>query len=130
MVGIRRRRFGSDDGVAVMGGASLRCGNMVYRNTYHIIWYNITIWYGNIAILYCTQLAINYCRLAEDFFLLGNRSPAERYTLFFKTRPSDPPKNATAAQPLSACYVENFSSMNSPLTCFSSSRISHNALTA
>jgi hypothetical protein len=23
---------------------------MEYRNTFHIIWYNITIWYGNIAI--------------------------------------------------------------------------------
>ena len=58
MVGIRRRRFGSDDGVAVMGGASRRMWQYGISDTYHIIWYNITIWYGNIAILYGKQLTI------------------------------------------------------------------------
>ena len=52
---------------------------MVYRNTYHIIWYNITIlWYGNIAILYCTQLTINlqYLMSACGGFLSSRKSVA------------------------------------------------------
>jgi len=52
---------------------------MVYRNTYHIIWYNITIlWYGNIAILYCTQLTINlqYLLSACGGFLSSPKSVA------------------------------------------------------
>jgi hypothetical protein len=81
---------------------------MVYRNTYHIIWYNITIWYGNIAILYCTQLSIKlqYCRLAEDFFLLGISVARGALQTFLPKRPLPPQqKNATAAQPLSACNI-------------------------
>jgi hypothetical protein len=97
MVGIRRRRFGSDDGVAVMVGASRRmrqygtsqygtvlqygivilqycmvhnllsikntltilsaCGGFL-SSQYGTVQYNITIWYGNIAILYGTQLTL------------------------------------------------------------------------
>jgi hypothetical protein len=73
MVGIRRRRFGSDDGVAVMGGASRpmrQYGILQYLSHNMVQYYNI--WYGNIAILYCTQLTINLQYCAEDFFLLGN----------------------------------------------------------
>jgi len=50
---------------------------MEYRNTFHI-WYNITIWYGIIAILYGTTYSLlkytynTVGRLAEDFFFLGN----------------------------------------------------------
>ena len=57
-VGIRRRRFGSNDGVAVMGGASRRMRQYGILQYFSHIWYNITIWYGNIAILYGTQLTL------------------------------------------------------------------------
>jgi hypothetical protein len=81
---------------------------MVHRNTVLIIWYSIAILYGNIAILYGTQLTLsidtyNIVGLRRISIFSEIRSPAERYNLFFKTPPSDPPKNATAAQPLSAC---------------------------
>ena len=51
---------------------------MATMTTFHIIFYIITIWYGNIVILlYGTQLTIYIkihlqYQLAEDFFLLGN----------------------------------------------------------
>ena len=51
---------------------------MTTMTIFHIIFYIITIWYGNIVILlYGTQLTIYIKKhlqyqLAEDFFLLGN----------------------------------------------------------
>ena len=81
---------------------------MVYRNTYHIIWYNITIvWYCNIAILYCTQLTINlqYLLSACGGFLSSRKSVARgALQTFLPKRPLPPQqKNAPAAQTLSAC---------------------------
>jgi hypothetical protein len=70
------------------------CGNMVYRNTYHIIWYNITIlWYGNISILYCTQLTINlqYLLSACGGFLSSRKSVARGALQFFCPNAPSPP---------------------------------------
>jgi hypothetical protein len=57
MVGIRWRRFGSDDGVAVMGGTSQRMrqyGISQYLSHNMVQYYNIMVWqYCNI-VLYTT----------------------------------------------------------------------------
>jgi hypothetical protein len=83
---------------------------MVYRNTFHIIWYNITIlWYGNIEILYCKTNSLlkytyNTVGLRRISFFSEIRSPRSVRTFFAQTPPSPPQqKNAPAAQPLSAC---------------------------
>jgi hypothetical protein len=118
MVGISRWRFGSDDGVAVMVGASRRMrqyGTSQYCS-HNMVQYCNIVPYGNIAILYGTHLLsllILTILSACGGFLSSRKSvaPAERYNLFFKTPPSDPPKNATAAQPLSACTLINLVSV-------------------
>ena len=72
------------------------CGNMVYRNIFHIIWYNITIlWYGNIAILYGTQLIITYntVGLRRISFFSEICSPRSVTNLFAQTRPPPPQKH-------------------------------------
>ena len=78
--------------------------NMVLCNTVLIIWYSIAILYGNIVILYGTILAI---LSACGGFLSSRKSVAPRsVTPFFQNAPfgpPQPPNNATAAQPLSAC---------------------------
>ena len=62
---------------------------MVYRNIFHIIWYNITIWYGNIAILYGTQLIITYntVGLRRISFFSEICSPRSVTNLFAQTHP-------------------------------------------
>jgi hypothetical protein len=83
------------------------CHNMVLCNTVLIIWYSIAILYGNIVILYGTILTI---LSACGGFLSSRKSVAPRsVTPFFQNAPfgpPQPPKNATAAQPLSACCRE------------------------
>ena len=85
---------------------------MVHRNTVLIIWYSIAILYHMVILQYCMvhnllSLLILTILSACGGFLSSRKSvaPAERYNLFFKTPPSDPPKNATAAQPLLACNL-------------------------
>ncbi len=73
------------------------CGNMVYRNTFHIIWYNITIWYGNIAILYGTQLTLNYNTLTilsacGGFFSSRKSVACGALQPFLTKRPLPPPQ--------------------------------------
>ena len=70
------------------------CGNMVYRNTFQIIWYNITILYGNIAILYGTQLTYSQLKytyntvgLRRISFFSEIRSPRSVTTFFAQTPP-------------------------------------------
>jgi len=67
-------------------------GNMEYRNTFHIIWYNISIWYGNIAILYGTTYSLlkyNYSTvgLRRISFFSEIRSPRNVKTYFAQTPP-------------------------------------------
>ena len=77
---------------------------MEYRNTFHIIWYNITIWYGNIAILYGTTYSLlkytyNTVGLRRISFFSEIRSPLSVTTFFAQTPPPPPPppkKTATA----------------------------------
>jgi hypothetical protein len=89
--------------------------NMVLCNTVLIIWYSIAILYGNIVILYGTILTI---LSACGGFLSSRKSVAPRsVTPFFQNapfRPPQPPKNATAAQPLSACYLSTILSIVPP----------------
>ena len=88
---------------------------MVLRNTVFIILYIIAIFYGNIVILYGTYTTYclliyytyNTVGLRRISFFSEIRSPRS-VTPFLTKRPLPPPqKNATAAQPLSACIACN-----------------------
>ena len=86
---------------------------MEYHNSFHIIWYNITIWYGNIAILYGTTYSLlkytyNTVGLRRISFFSEICSPRSVTTFFAQTPPPPSTKNAPTAQPLSACYWRTF----------------------
>ncbi len=90
--------------------------NVVLRNTVLIIWYSIAI--------FCIMLILQYCLVhnllsllilltilsACGVFLSSRKSVAPRSvtTISFKGPVLTPQKNATAAQPLSACCYEIF----------------------
>ena len=93
---------------------------MEYHNTFHIIWYNITIWFGNIAILYGTTYSLlkysyNTVGLRRISFFSEICSPRSVTTFFAQTPPPPSTKNAPTAQPLSACvlYISLFYFFNS-----------------
>ena len=79
---------------------------MVYRNIFHIIWYNITIWYDNIAILYGTQLIITYntVGLRRISFFSEICSLRSVTNLFAKTHPPPPQKHPPRRSPYRLVY--------------------------
>jgi hypothetical protein len=85
------------------------CGNMEYRNTFHIIWYNISIWYGNIAILYGTTYSLlNTLTIlsACGEFLSSRKSVAHGTLKPFLPKHPPSTKKCPVAQPLSACNLK------------------------
>jgi hypothetical protein len=98
-VGISRWRFGSDDGVAVMVGASRRMrqyGTSQYCS-HNMVQYCNIVPYGNIAILYGTQLTLsidtyNIVGLRRISIFSEIRSPCGALQPFFQNAPFRPPK--------------------------------------
>ncbi len=80
---------------------------VVLRNTVLIIWYNITIWYGNIAILYGTTQSLlkytyNIVGLRRISFFSEIRSQRSVTAFFAQTPPPPPTKKCTrGAAPIS-----------------------------
>jgi hypothetical protein len=100
---LRLRRRCGRDGWGIPADAAI-----LYRNTFHIIWYNITIWYSNIAILYGTTYSLlkysyNTVGLRRISFFSEIRSPQSITNFFAQTPPPPPTKKCPPAQPLSAC---------------------------
>ena len=63
MVGIHRRRFGSDDGVAVMGGASRRMRQgvdyAIPLKSYNPLFRMVVIYFRMVFLLYGISLSVN-----------------------------------------------------------------------
>ena len=119
MVRIRWRCLGSNDGVAVMCGHPGGCGNMENSNTFHIIWYNIAIWYGNISIfLYGTTYSL--LKYTYNTVGLRRKSVARRTLKPFCPNPPPPTKNAPRRSPyrlVKVIKVKNSDKMQFHIQC-------------